>query len=165
MCIRDSFLTIIAYAGTIPPWDKPNIKDTMNSDNWLSNGKKKTKDNICNNDPIKMVYIGPILSDKNPKPILLIIPDNSITDKIWAPTVRPKPLSTHKATIWTWGIAIARQQPIPANTNKICKVLGERFLIVLFSLFKLISWLFEVTILFFNINEIGKMITKQIIAM
>ena len=37
-------------------------------------------------------------------------------------------------------------------------------LIVLFSLLKLISWLFEVTILFFKINEIGKMITKQIIA-
>ena len=37
-------------------------------------------------------------------------------------------------------------------------------LIVLFSLLKLISWLFELTILFFKINEIGKMITKQIIA-
>ena len=59
---------------------------------------------------------------------------------------------------------MARQQPIPANTNKVCKVLGDRFLIVLFSLFKLKSWLFGVTTLFFNINEIGKIITKQIIA-
>ena len=59
---------------------------------------------------------------------------------------------------------MARQQPIPAKTNKVCNVLGERFLIELFSLFKLMSWLFAVTILFFNINEIGKIITKQIIA-
>ena len=49
---------------------------------------------------------------------------------------------------------MARQQPIPANTSKVCNVLGETSLIMLFSLFKLMSWLFEVTTLFFNINEI-----------
>ena len=53
------------------------------------------------------------------------MPPINIKDNISAPTAGPKPKSMQNATIWTCGIDIATQQPIPAIESKMVSILGD----------------------------------------
>ena len=85
--------TISAYAGTMPPWNRPNSPDTTYSDTTPSKGRNSSSATPCSTEPSSRVRRPPMRSEIQPESSRLSTPIPSITDSISAPRAAPNPRS------------------------------------------------------------------------
>ena len=108
----------------MPPCDSPKTVDTIYSEINPSNGRYMAKARHCRVDPNNNTRNPPNRSARMPDTKRLATPPNSINDNICAPTAGPYPKSAQNDTIWTCGMDIATQHPIPAAASAQAKTLG-----------------------------------------
>ena len=81
--------TMIAYDGTMPPWNRPNSAEITYSDANPSNGRNSASATPCSADPSSSVRRPPMRSQITPKVRRLTMPQASISDSICAPRAGP----------------------------------------------------------------------------
>ena len=84
---------MIAYDGTMPPWNSPNSADTTYSGTSPSTGRNINSATPCSAEPSSSVRMPPMWSQIQPDTSRLTMPLASISDSISAPRAAPKPRS------------------------------------------------------------------------
>ena len=81
--------TMMAYDGTMPPWNSPNSAEMTYSDTRPSNGMNSSRARPCSTEPSSSVRSPPMRSQMAPEMRRLAMPHASISDSICAPRAAP----------------------------------------------------------------------------
>src|SRR5215510_10586429 len=81
--------TMMAYMGTMPPWNRPNSAETTYSDVSPSNIRYSSSATPCSAEPSSMVHSPPMRSAMKPEAMRLMMPKPSMADSISAPRAGP----------------------------------------------------------------------------
>jgi hypothetical protein len=80
---------MIAYDGTIPPWNRPNRAEITYSEASESNGRKSRSAVPCSTEPSSRVRSPPMRSQITPEISRLTMPAASISESMRAPLAAP----------------------------------------------------------------------------
>ncbi|MCY1231742.1 hypothetical protein D3C86_868060 [compost metagenome] len=81
--------TMIAYEGTMPPWNRPNSAEITYSGTSPSKGRNSSSATHCSTPPSISVRSPPMRSQMAPDTSRLTMPKPSISDSIIAPCAGP----------------------------------------------------------------------------
>lgn len=118
--------TMMAYEGTMPPWNRPNSADATYSGTSPAVGRNISSATPCSAEPSSSTRTPPMWSQIPPDTSRLAMPLASMGESISAPRAAPKPRSVQYATMCTCGTAMATQQATPATHSSAWACAGAR---------------------------------------